>query len=230
MTDATNDTMTPDNGAAPDAAAPALGRTSRSIRAWAILLTVTVVGALFDLVTKAIAFSEVADQPVVLARRDVLAAGPNGIRGLIPPHEAVTVIPRVLEFRLVLNPGAVFGVGPGQRWFFVGFTLIAICMALWAFVKWTTPRSFWSHVGLGLILAGGLGNLYDRLMFGCVRDFLHPLPNVNLPFGWHWPSGATEVWPWVSNVADALLLIGIGLLVVHLWRIETPAKSVPADT
>lgn len=210
----------------PRVAAP--DRTIRSVRAWTTLLLVTVVGAFADLVSKSAAFERVADYPVVIRRADVLAAGPNGIRGLIPPHESVTFIPYVLEFRLVLNPGAVFGVGPGKRWFFVAFTMLAIGMAMWAFVKWTTPRNLSAHIGLGLVLAGGLGNLYDRLVFGCVRDFLHPLPGVMLPFGWSWPSGAREVWPWVSNVADALLLIGIGLLVIHLWRMDAGHRD--ADT
>lgn len=204
---------------------PSLAPTLRSRRAWITLLAVTILGAAFDLISKSMAFEYVADAPVTIRRADVLAAGPNGIRGLIPPHEPVSVVPHVLEFRLVLNPGAVFGVGPGKRWFFVAFTLIAIAMAMWAFIKWTTPRNFWAHFGLGLVLAGGLGNLYDRLVFGCVRDFLHPLPGVLLPFGWSWPSGAREVWPWVSNVADALLLIGIGLLVIHLWKLDHAAKQ-----
>lgn len=210
-------------GSTPDGRPPA-GATARSLRAWLTLLFVAIGGAAVDLASKWLAFERIADHPVTLNRADVLAAGPQGIRHLVPAHEPLTVIPHVLELRLVLNPGAVFGFGPGQRWFFIVFTVIAIAMALWAFVKWTTPRNVWAHAGLGLVLAGGLGNLYDRLNFGCVRDFLHPLPGVNLPFGVSWPSGAREVWPWVSNIADALLLIGIWLLVIHLWRVDAAAR------
>lgn len=195
-------------------------RTARSKGAWARLLIVAAGGAGVDVFTKWLAFARVAPGPVSLSRRDVLAAGPQGIGRLVPLHDAVVAIPQGLEFRLVLNPGAVFGVGAGQRWFFVGFTALAISMALWAFLKWTRPRDRWAHIGLGLVIAGGVGNLYDRLMFGCVRDFLHPLPGVMLPFGLAWPNGAAELWPWVSNVADALLLIGIGLLTLHLWKLE----------
>ena len=46
------------------------------------------------------------------------------------------------------------------------------------------------------------------------------LPNLNLPFSWRWPGGAPSVFPWVFNVADVLLLIGIGLLMIHINRIE----------
>lgn len=200
------------------------GSTGRSLSAWLTLTLVATLGAALDLFSKWAAFRSVAGAPVVVRRRDVLAAGARGVRGLIPPHEPVTVIPHALEFRLVLNPGAVFGMGPGQRWFFVGFTLLAIAMALWAFLRWTGPRDRWAHVGLGLVLAGGLGNLYDRLLVGCVRDFLHPFPGIMLPFGVAWPSGAHEIWPWVSNVADALLLVGIGMLILHLWRADSAAR------
>ncbi len=202
---------------------------ARSAGAWATLLGVTLFGALIDLFSKSLAFARIADAPVLVSREAVLAHPPEQLNAaLIPAHEPVMVIPYVLEFRLVLNPGAVFGVGPGKRWFFVGFTLLAVCAALWMFAKWTTAKDRWSHAALGLVLAGGLGNLYDRLVHGCVRDFLHPLPNVQLPFGITWPGGETEVWPWVSNVADAWLLIGIGILLVRAWGGEKNGGGQPA--
>jgi len=208
----------------------------RCARAWGVLLGVTIAGCAIDLVTKALAFARIADDPVVVRRETVLAHTPDQINAaIIPAHQPVGVIPYVLEFRLVLNPGAVFGVGPGKRWFFVGFTLVAVVAALWMFARWTTARDRWSHTALGLVLAGGLGNLYDRLVHGCVRDFLHPLPGVHLPFGISWPSGETEVWPWVSNVADAWLLIGIAILMVRAWvsgekepEAPQPEDDVPA--
>jgi len=189
-----------------------------------VLLGITVVGATADLVSKNIAFARIAGAPVVVRRADVLALAPADLSPtLIPPHDPVTVIPSILEFRLLLNPGAVFGVGAGKRWFFVVFTMLAAAAALWMFTRWTRAPDRLAHAALGLILAGGVGNLYDRLVYGCVRDFLHPLPGVLLPFGLTWPGGEAEVWPWVSNVADALLLVGIGILAVMLWR------SAPGD-
>lgn len=199
----------------------------RDPRAWAVLVGVTVVGAAFDLVSKSIAFARIADHPVHIRREDLLALPPERIGALLPPHEPVPFIPHVLEFQLVLNPGAVFGIGSGQRWFFVLFTAVALAFGLWVFARWTARRDHLSHAALGLIFAGGIGNLYDRLIFGCVRDFLHPAPGVHLPFGWSWPGGAgTELWPWVSNVADALLLIGVGLLMIRMWR---STSAIPAN-
>jgi signal peptidase II len=189
-----------------------------SALAWAALLLIAGLGLAVDLVSKRMAFERIADAPVRIDRADVLGLPPERIGSLIPRHDPVVVIPNVLELTLVLNPGAVFGVGPGKRWFFVFFTGVAVGFALWIFARWTLRRDWLSHTAIGLVLAGGIGNLYDRLRFGCVRDFLHPLPGVPMPFGLTWPGGEAQLWPWVSNVADAFLIVGIGLLVLRLWR------------
>lgn len=196
------------------------GSTLRSGRAWGMLLATMALGVVSDLVSKSIAFERVAGFPVHIARERVLGA-PDPSR-VIPPHEPVVVAEHLLEFTLVLNPGAVFGIGAGQRWFFIFFTLAAVAIALMLFARWTRPRDTLAHAGFGLIIAGGLGNLYDRVAFACVRDFIHPLPGVKLPFGITWPGGNDELWPYVSNVADLYLIIGIVLLVIFTWRQPDP--------
>ena len=147
------------------------------------------------------------------------------LNALLPSHDPVEVIPGILNFTLVLNPGAVFGIGAGKRWIFVGFTLVAIAFAGWMFARWTTARDRWTHAALGLLVAGGLGNLYDRVLYACVRDFIHPLPGVKLPFGITWPNGSDEVWPYVSNVADAFLIAAIAMLLVVSFRKPAPGSS-----
>ncbi|MCC6676339.1 MAG: signal peptidase II [Phycisphaerales bacterium] len=202
---------------APPAAGPAKhAPTWRCPSAWLLLIIVTVLGLAADLASKHLAFRHIAHIPVEVSRDQVLRATHLG--SLIPPHEPVVIAPRLLDLTLVLNPGAVFGMGAGRRWFFIVFTIAAVAFALWVFSTWTRPRDRAAHIGLGLLLAGGLGNLYDRLVYGCVRDFLHPLPGVYLPGGWRWPWGGREVWPYVSNIADLLLIIGIALLLWHTWR------------
>lgn len=197
----------------------------RSGAAWAVLIIVTVLGLVSDLATKELAFAKIANAPVEVRRDDVLAAQREG-RSLsnLVPQAKVTVVPSVLDLTLVLNPGAVFGIGAGKRWFFIAFTAAALGLALWMFATWTRPRDFMAHAAIGLLISGGLGNLYDRIVFACVRDFLHPLPGVLLPLGWTMPmSGSRELWPYVSNIADLWLLVGIGMLMWYLWR--TPKKS-----
>ena len=198
--------------------------------AWTVLGVTLVFGLVTDLVSKWAAFRYIAEIPAVVSRADVLAADRLG--SLLPPHDPFVVIPSVLHLTLVLNPGAVFGIGAGQRWLFVGFTVVAIVFSIWIFLKWTTPRDRWAHAAIGLLLSGGIGNLYDRLVFGCVRDFLHPLPGVELPFGIAWPSGSREVWPYVSNIADLWLIVGIAVLLVYSWRKpeETAGDAVSDKT
>lgn len=209
-------------------------KAGRSPRAWSLLLGTLSVGLLGDLLSKWAAFRFVAGEAVTLSREQVLTA--DRLPSLLPPHQPVTVVPSVLDLTLVLNPGAVFGIGAGQRWLFVAFTAFAVLFAMRVFLSWTTAKDRLAHFAIGLLLAGGIGNLYDRLRFACVRDFIHPLPGVRLPFGITWPSGSNEVWPYVSNIADLWLIIGIGLLLVLCWRMPAhaeddrnkPAKRNPA--
>lgn len=189
----------------------------RSPAAWAILLTCTLLGLAGDLWSKHAAFEHIAEVPVEVHRDDVLGA--EHLSTLIPRHEPIVVVPGMLDFTLVLNPGAVFGIGAGKRWLFVTFTGIAIVMGLWMFARWTHRGDSLAHACLGLVFAGGLGNLYDRITFGCVRDFIHPLPGLTL--------GSWEVWPYVSNVADKLLIVGIAGLMWHLWRVPDHVPVLP---
>jgi len=198
----------------------------RSARAWTIFLVTIVLSIVIDLATKYWAFDSIAGFPVRVEREAVIAVTPR-LGQLIPSHTPRTILPSLLDFTLVLNPGAVFGIGAGKRWFFVTFTGIAVVVGMLAFAHWTRARDWTMHVAIGLILGGGLGNLYDRLTYACVRDFIHPLPGVEWPFGISTPWSGREMWPYVSNVADALLLIGVGLIV---WRSFTLSPGANAAT
>ncbi len=83
---------------------------------------------------------------------------------------------------------------------------LAICILLFMWRR----RSFFSLLPFALILSGALGNVLDRLRFGYVVDFIH----FHIQNHFHWP---------VFNVADILISIGIGLLILQmLLRKETP--------
>ncbi len=189
-------------------------RAFRSARAWLVLLTVLAIGLSVDLGLKRLSFEKLAKEPVILDREQLL----HDPYWRIPHHEPFTVIPRVLELHLVENRGAVFGIGVDQRIFFIVFTIGALMAAVVVFARWTTNKSHMAHLGLGLILAGGIGNLYDRVQFGVVRDFVHLFPGWALPFGWRWPGESNDVFPWVFNLADVMLLVGMGMLMLHLNR------------
>jgi len=194
----------------------------RSPAAWAVLLLTVAAALALDLWTKEWSFRTVANAPVTLRYEDV--AGNPGYS--IPWHPGRRVIePNLLDFHLVLNHGAVFGIGQGRGAVFIAFTVLAVATALWVFGRHTGSRSHLSHVGLALVLAGGLGNMVDRVSVGAVRDFLHLFPRRELPFGLHWPGGSNEWFPWVFNVADMELIAGMALLMIAIQLSERRAKA-----
>ncbi len=198
-------------------------RAFRSPAAWVILLVVIAAGLAADLYSKSWAFRSVTNQPIVLDRQRLLAEPDYDP---IQWHETKrAAVWGILDLKLVLNPGAVFGVGANQRWFFIVFTFLAISAGLIGFGRYTTRSSRLAHLAIGLVLAGGLGNLYDRMTFGRVRDFLHMFQDHYLPNGWTWPgTNNPELFPWVFNVADVLLLLGMILLMIHISRVEKRRK------
>ena len=164
------------------------------MRGWGLFLGAAVGITAIDLFTKAWAFARVAPRP---ARFD-------GETWQIPPHEPILLLPGMLGLKLTTNTGAVFGLGEGGQSLFIAVTFGALGLIGYAF--WESRRTDWAnHLALGLLMAGALGNLYDRLRFGAVRDFLWLVPGTGL-------------WPWIFNVADAALVTGVGLLLVmSLW-------------
>ena len=197
-------------------------RAYRFPAAWATLVAVLALGLTIDLSAKAWTFKNVADRPVELDRQVIIA---NPHSNPIPHHDGRHLLGAgLLDLRLVINRGAVFGVGNNRRVFFIAFTLAALGAGLLVFARWTTHRNHLAHIAIGLILAGGVGNLYDRIRFAVVRDFLHMLPGYKLPFGWSWPGGSHEMFPWVFNTADVMLLVGMGSLMLHINRVEKRRK------
>jgi signal peptidase II len=170
-----------------------------------------------DLWTKHTAFEHVAGEPVALER------DAEGRLDPIPPHSGVVLVPNVLALRLTLNEGAVFGLGQGGRWVFVGFTAIAVSVLTYVFLR-SPPRARVLHIALGMVLAGALGNLYDRLVYGVVRDLLHLFPGVRLPFGWSWPDGSDGLYPWIFNVADVCLVCGLVVLMIIMFHHDRQEK------
>ena len=105
-----------------------------------------------------------------------------------------------------VNQGALFGLGQDQegvanQTFAVVSLLAAAAILCWS-CRRSAARDLWVCLALGLILAGTLGNLYDREVFGGVRDFLH------WDYLYDWP---------IFNVADSCLVCGAALLLLQAF-------------
>jgi signal peptidase II len=113
------------------------------------------------------------------------------------------VVTSFFNLVLVFNKGAAFSFlasAPGwQTLFFATIAVVASAVISFLIFKHAGKRLFCN--GLALILGGALGNLYDRLVYGHVVDFLdfHAA-------GWHFPA---------FNVADSAITVGAGILIVE---------------
>lgn len=127
----------------------------------------------------------------------------------LPEVGQITLLP-VFHLSMVWNPGVSFGLLRADdfgRWLLSAFQLVvAIVLAAWA-RKADRPLL---AVSLGLVIGGAIGNLIDRVRFGAVVDFLdfHP------------------IFPWVFNVADSAITVGVILLILD--SIRQPKADKPA--
>jgi len=122
------------------------------------------------------------------------------------PHrgDLVVLIDGLLNFVHAQNNGAAFGICAGQPFFLAAASIIALLFVLGYFYLWHTKQTL-VHVALGMLAAGICGNLYDRLFNeGAVRDFIDVYITI---------SGRERRWH-TFNVADALLCIGVALLII----------------
>jgi len=121
----------------------------------------------------------------------------------ISPYDARIVVPDFFNLVNVTNTGAAFGSFRGNNTFFVVISVVALVVVTVLLVR---PRRSdpWRDVSLALLLAGILGNLTDRLLYGHVIDFL--LFNLHIRYADPWPA---------FNVADSCISIAVVLFIIH---------------
>ncbi len=122
--------------------------------------------------------------------------------------EIFPIIEGFIELSYTENDGMVFGLlseraSDAKHYILTGLTLIGILYVL--YLIWRLRElSFMYHFPFFVILSGALANLIDRIRFGRVVDFIHI----------HWKD--TLDWPFLFNVADALICFGGALLLLLL--------------
>lgn len=109
------------------------------------------------------------------------------------------LIPNVLSATYLRNDGAAWSMLAGQQWFFTVISIVALAIMLWFLIKY---RHRWYYqVGLIFMIAGTLGNFYDRLINGYVVDMFQ-LDFINFP---------------IFNFADTCLTIGVIWIIIVLF-------------
>jgi signal peptidase II len=123
----------------------------------------------------------------------------------LEPGQAAPLLPGFVELLRIHNYGAAWSSFSGMRWVLVGVTSVIVVAVLALLVRGTVRHPLGRTAGT-LIVAGGLGNIVDRVRLGYVVDMFH------FQF---WPS-----YP-VFNVADLCVVSGAVLGVVYyLWFYE----------
>src|SRR5262245_24933055 len=125
---------------------------------------------------------------------------------LINPYEARIIVPDFFSLVNVTNTGAAFGSFRGNNTFFIVISIIALVVVVTLLVRPRTPDRL-RDLSLALLLAGILGNLTDRLLYGHVIDFL--LFDLHVPYAHPWPA---------FNVADSCISVAVVLFIIHTFR------------
>ena len=121
----------------------------------------------------------------------------------ISPYEARIIVPDFFSLVNVTNTGAAFGSFKGNNVFFILISIIALVVVTILLLR-ARLRDAWRDLSLALLLAGILGNLTDRLLYGHVIDFL--LFNLHVRYADPWPA---------FNVADSCISIAVVLFIIH---------------
>src|SRR5216117_1825908 len=132
----------------------------------------------------------------------------------VSPEEPRIIISNVFHLVNVTNTGAAFGSFRNNNTFFIVISSIALLIVV-VFLLRRRSRDVWRDVSLALLLAGILGNLTDRLLYGHVIDFL--LFDLHVRFAHPWPA---------FNVADSCISIAVVLFIIHSFK-GGPGIGVP---
>lgn len=177
-------------------------------RKWRLFWVVSVLSLAADQATKIWARAELPTHPPGC---DI----PEGIMLGKCVGTPVDVIDSFWHWRLSMNPGSAFGLFSGQSFSRVLLSIVGIAAVIgmvWMLRKARTDQRV-LHWALALVAGGAVGNLIDRIYYGVVTDFvLWHIGDYN-PRTMHWE----HEWP-VFNVADIVLVVGVGLMFIDIQK------------
>ncbi len=198
------------------AARPATRLAARSTLAVAGFVILTALATAADLASKHLVFQSLLSDPALRARPTAFGdhTAKQALRRFQRPVWAG------VKFTLSVNPGVAFGM-PMPRWLVAAATVTIVALVLYFFAT-TAAKARSVHVGLALILGGALGNFYDRLLAKVSVEGFEPIRYQVRDF----IDCSALHYPWVFNLADAWLVIGVAILMLH-WlfvgrKLKTP--------
>lgn len=126
----------------------------------------------------------------------------------LPQSGEVRLLGDWLALTYIRNTGIAFGLFQGIPQFFTITSLVIVAGAIYFYLRRPPEHDPYLPIMLGLIVGGALGNVIDRLRFGYVVDFIKTL-NGRFP---------------VFNTADSAVVIGIGLMALHMLLTDAPRE------
>jgi len=108
-------------------------------------------------------------------------------------YQSIPVIKNILKITVVFNKGAAFGILKGYSDMLVYIGVIFIVILIVALKK-DAGKNIFTVIALGLIIGGALSNMFDRIVYGFVVDYID-----------------LRVWP-VFNLSDMCISVGVGVL------------------
>jgi len=126
------------------------------------------------------------------------------------PFQSWSIIDHFLYIQFAVNAGAAWGLFSGYS-LYLGILGIAVMVGLYVGREKIGLQTILGQYAIALLAGGIVGNIYDRLAYGFVIDFI----DVHLP-GYRWPT---------FNIADTAICIGIGLFFLHTLKNQPPSAS-----
>lgn len=127
--------------------------------------------------------------------------------GALQLYEQIVIIPDLFSWTLAYNTGAAFSFladeSGWQRWFFA-LIAVGVSAVLVVWLKRLRPDETWLAVALALVLGGAVGNLFDRVAYGHVIDFIL----VHWQDRWFFPA---------FNLADSAITVGAIMLALDMF-------------
>lgn len=140
------------------------------------------------------------------------------VESSVEPWESIPVIPGLFQIVHTRNRGMAFGVFNENstdlsRWVLVVISLVVLGLLAW-FIRRAHRDGQAVPVPFYLVMSGALGNLYDRIVYGSVTDFMDLYAGDH-----HWPT---------FNIADAAITVGALWLLWLSWREGRASKAAEA--